>query len=76
MMMYAHAGSREMHSAMTTYSYTDLDIQALVDNQLDWEEAKRVRAYIDATPSALKRYETLRQQKQLLVGWFQQSQVH
>ena len=51
---------------------TDLDIQALVDSELDHEEAKKVRAFIASNKSAQKRYNELKNQKSLLKNWWQQ----
>ena len=42
---------------------TDLDIQALVDNELDWEDQKRVRKAIECNAYFLVRYEELKKQK-------------
>lgn len=55
---------------------TDMDIQALVDNQLDWEEEKRVRRHLFQSPEAQRRFDELRQQKQILQMWFQERRNH
>ena len=49
---------------------TDFDIQALVDNELEWEQAKYVLAHIDQHPTAQRRYEELVRQKKLLKDWW------
>ncbi len=49
---------------------TDYDIQALVDNELGWEEEKLVRAYIESNHEARKRYDELMRQKSLLRKWW------
>lgn len=55
---------------------TDFDIQALVDNELTWEEEKRVLNYIEQTPYAQKRYEELRRQKSVLQDWWKSKQIN
>jgi anti-sigma factor RsiW len=55
---------------------TDLDIQALVDSQLDWEEEKRVWSYITQDPALYARYQELLTQKKLLVAWWNSEQAH
>lgn len=53
------------------FSYiTDHDIQALIDDELDHEKAKNVRAYLDRHPNAQKRYDKLTEQKRLLQNWW------
>lgn len=54
---------------------TDYDIQALVDNELGWEEEKRVRNYIDNHAWARRRYDELQEQKQSLHIWFSAKQT-
>ncbi|USO08367.1 MAG: hypothetical protein H6866_03915 [Rhodospirillales bacterium] len=51
-------------------SLNDFEIQALVDNELGWEDEKRVRALLSADRGAKARYEMLRQQKRLLQDWW------
>ena len=48
---------------------TDFDIQALIDNELDWEEEKRIRAFIEHNTCAKKRYDELKEQKALIQKW-------
>lgn len=57
--------------ALTPMSLSDFDIQAYLDNELDWERAKAVLAYIESDPQAKQRYEHLRAQKGLLRDWWQ-----
>jgi hypothetical protein len=45
-------------------------IQALADHQLDWEEEKAVRCYLEANPSALEEYKKILQQNKLLQKWW------
>lgn len=54
----------------TVKNITDLDIQALIDNELDWEEEKKVREAIKYNSHFLKRYQTLIKQKQTLISWW------
>ena len=49
---------------------TDYDIQAFIDNELDWEQEKRVMQYIESNYTAKKRYEELLNQKKILQEWF------
>lgn len=55
---------------MTSQSITDFDIQALLDEELDWEDAKRIQQYINASPEAQKRYNELSQQRKMLRSWW------
>lgn len=52
-------------------SVTEYEIQALVDNQLEWENAKDVLRYIDQNPWAQAYYEQLVRQKKLLKSWWE-----
>jgi len=61
---------------MDDHIVTDMDIQALVDNQLNWEEEKRVRRHLFQSPDAQKRYDQLRQQKQIMLMWWQERKTH
>ena len=49
---------------------TDLDIQALVDSQLDLEDAKQVLDGINKDPVLYARYQELLTQKRLLQDWW------
>lgn len=51
---------------------TDYDIQALIDNELDWESEKRVRLHLEHNPHAKKYYDDLVHQKKLLRLWAEQ----
>lgn len=53
-----------------THTPTDLDVQALVDHQLDWEEEKRVWSRVKEDPALLARYNELIAQKKLLQIWW------
>lgn len=55
----------------TTQPLTDYDIQALVDSQLDWEEEKQIRKWIDSDPALQARYRELMEQKKLLCAWWE-----
>lgn len=44
----------------------DWDIEAFVDNELDWEDEKYVRNLLKYDPKSEKHYQTLRRQKQLI----------
>jgi hypothetical protein len=58
---------------MMNQSVTDFDIQALADDELEWEEAKRVRAHLDTNPDAQRRYNELCRQKNLLKVWWKRT---
>ncbi len=49
---------------------SDFDIQALIDNELDWEEEKRVKSAIDKDAKFIERYKILKDQKKLLQNWW------
>lgn len=55
---------------MTTIN--DYDIQALVDNELDWEDEKRIMSAIQGDPKAVSRLQELQSQKLLLQNWWKQ----
>jgi hypothetical protein len=50
---------------------TDYDIEALIDNELDWEREKEVRRAIKNNSTHLKKYRELLLQKKLVQKWFQ-----
>lgn len=54
------------------FHITDTDIQALIDNELDHESEQRVRTCLNQNRKAKERYETLKQQKELLKLWWKQ----
>jgi hypothetical protein len=60
---------------MTDSIITDYDIQALVDNQLSWEEEKLVRQHILASSQAKERYDELIRQRKVLQHWWQKSNI-
>lgn len=51
---------------------TDFDIQALIDNELDWEEEKRIREAINYNSQFMERYNILQKQKILIQNWWKQ----
>ncbi len=62
---------------MTLYSehimsktITDFDIQALIDNELSWEDEKIVRGAISKDRRNSERYEELKAQKVKLQKWW------
>lgn len=61
---------------MDEHNISNLDIQALVDNELSWEEEKKVRRYLDAHPGSQKHFESLRNQKKLLQEWWRNRKSH
>lgn len=56
------------------FHITDMDIQALIDNELDHDSEKRVRSCLQNNSKAKERYETLKHQKELLKLWWRQKQ--
>ena len=56
----------------TVQIVTEQDIEALVDNQLEWERAKNVLQYIDQNNWAKKYYEEISRQKNMLNAWWDQ----
>lgn len=55
---------------MSQQTITDFDIQALVDNELGWEQEKSVRVQLEHDAEAKRRYEELCRQKRLLQEWW------
>ena len=55
---------------MSAQNISDYEIQALVDNELDWEKEKRVRAFVDNNARAQERYQELIEQKEILREWW------
>lgn len=49
---------------------TYYDIQALIDNELEWEEEKRVREAVRYNSQFMKRYNELKNQKALMQFWW------
>lgn len=60
---------------MTLDTVTDYDIQALIDNELNHEEAKEVFGHLEKNRSAYKRYKELMAQKNLLKLWWRSQQL-
>jgi hypothetical protein len=48
---------------------TDFDIQALIDNELDWEREKLVRSQIQESVTLKKQYQELIKQRDTLKIW-------
>ena len=61
---------------MDAHSITDYDIQALVDNELAWEDEKRVRAFLKENPNAYTRYKELAMQRNTLQNWWKNSKKY
>lgn len=55
---------------------SDYDIQALVDNELDWESQKRIEWQIQNDPQLQSRYTELMRQKKLLQNWWTVSHMN
>ena len=55
---------------------SDLDIQALIDQELDHERADQVRAVIQSDPQLKRRYEIFCAQKRLLQDWWSFQNCH
>lgn len=60
---------------MEEQTITDLDIQALVDGELDWDSAQKVRNYMVNNPIARQRYQELMEQKRLISEWWQRQRA-
>lgn len=50
---------------------SDFDIQAYIDNELDWERAKIVMSQINDDPKLKSRYDDLLRQKHALQIWWE-----
>jgi len=61
---------------VNTSSSIDMDIQALVDNGLTFDEELRVRALISADVLLSERYQLLLKQKKLLLLWWKSRKNH
>lgn len=48
---------------------TDYEIQAYIDNELEREDAKRIHLFIQSNECARKRYQELKEQKDLIQKW-------
>lgn len=62
-------GQRNIVTMSDKAKITDLDIQALIDNELSPEEEKRVMAIIMSRPDLVQRYNMYMHQKNLLKMW-------
>ncbi len=51
-------------------NFSDYDLQALLDNELDEQEKNHVLNFIKNNPSAQKRFEELLKQKNILKKWY------
>ncbi|GEM_PF-3043870 len=51
-------------------SITDYDLQALIDNELEYEDQKHILDHIEQNPEMKKRYEELKAQKNALQRWY------
>ena len=58
-----------------THRITQMDIEALVDNELDPQTAARVRYAVENNPQLHRAYNNLMNQKKLLNMWWH-SQKH
>lgn len=61
---------------MGSYSVSDLEIQALVDNELSEKEKSRIHSMIKNLLWAQQRYDDLVNQKKLLQLWWNNSTDH
>lgn len=55
---------------------SDLDIQALVDNELDGTQKQHVLDYVKKHDWARRRYEELQLQKTQLQSWWKNMKAH
>lgn len=53
-----------------TERITELDVEALIDSQLDWEKEKRVLRELERNPGLRAYHEEMVKQKKLLVAWW------
>lgn len=61
---------------MSRNFFSDLDIQAYIDRELDSETEKQVGAFIKSDPKARRRFEELNLQKRLLKSWWVLQKAH
>lgn len=54
---------------------THYDIEALIDNELEWKERIRVYKYVMSDIVAYKTYKRLLQQKKLIQKWYQSKKI-
>lgn len=61
---------------MVTDKIPDYAIQALVDDELDWQDELRIKERMKEDEHARLRYQELMQQKQLLKNWWDSIYKH
>ena len=54
---------------------TELDVQALVDSDLSWEEEKQVWRGIESDPALKAYYKRIISQKKLLISWWRSDTI-
>jgi len=54
----------------------ETEIQALVDNELDWEQEKTIRERIAGDPLAREYYEKIKHQKNLILDWWKNKRLN
>lgn len=59
-----------------TERITDMDIEALIDNELDTPAALRVRHAVERDPRLHRKYAQLMTQKRLLQMWWNSQPQH
>ena len=57
-------------------TFSDLDIQALVDGELSEEDEVKLRRYLKENKSAQNRYQELLDQKKLLQFWWAETRSY
>jgi len=62
--------SRNKYNENSPYKVNDVDIQALIDNELRRPRARKVIKAINSSPPHFRRYQTLKTQKTLLQRWW------
>jgi anti-sigma factor RsiW len=60
----------EYRHHMISDPINELDVHALVDSQLNWEEEKRVLREIENNPFLRKEYVKLLEQKKIIASWW------
>lgn len=51
-------------------NFSELDIQALIDNEMDWEEQKQLLFHLESDETLKKKYHSLLEQKHLIQRWW------
>lgn len=54
----------------TRHSISDFDIQALIDNELSWEDQKIVQSFIENDHEAQKKFDEFLLQKKKIKAWY------